>query len=44
MLTEDQTAAVAFLLNAATHRDANKVELIETHIPTSFLLESAPSR
>ncbi|CAN7331365.1 AAA family ATPase [Aminobacter sp. LjRoot7] len=37
MLTEDQTAAVAFLLNAATHRDANKVEMIETHISRVFL-------
>lgn len=37
MITQDQTAAVAFLMTPATHHDALSVEMIETHISRVFL-------
>ena len=38
MITEDQTAAIDFLMNPATHVDATDAELIETHISRVFLV------
>lgn len=37
MITEDQKAAVDFLMSPATHHDAPSVSMIETHISRVFL-------